>query len=80
MSASTVERLLKPFHVRGLRQPYNSTPPPPGLKARIPMRTFADWSDCGVGYLEVDLVAHCGQSADRGRARAVWCPGEQRHA
>lgn len=64
VSASTVERLLKPFHVRGLRQPYNSTPPPPGLKARIPMRTFADWSGCGVGYLEVDLVAHCGQSAE----------------
>ena len=27
------------------------------------MRTFADWDDAKPGFLEVDLVAHCGSSA-----------------
>jgi hypothetical protein len=28
----------------------------------VPVRTFADWKDPVVGYAEVDLVAHCGDS------------------
>src|SRR5262249_14014358 len=28
----------------------------------IPLRTFAEWDDATPGFLEVDLVAHCGES------------------
>ena len=31
-------------------------------EAQIPIRTFADWDDARPGFLEVDLVAHCGPS------------------
>lgn len=30
------------------------------LKHQIPIRTFADWEDAQPGFLEADLVAHCG--------------------
>ena len=32
------------------------------LKHQIPVRTFADWDDAHPGFLEGDLVAHCGPS------------------
>ncbi len=31
-------------------------------KAKVPVRTFADWEDVGLGFLELDLVAHCGET------------------
>ena len=33
------------------------------LKKQIKVRTFADWDDLQPGFLEADLVAHCGGSA-----------------
>jgi hypothetical protein len=32
------------------------------LKRQIAIRTFADWTDARPGFLEMDLVAHCGWS------------------
>jgi len=29
-------------------------------KQQIPIRTFAQWDEAKPGFLEVDLVAHCG--------------------
>jgi hypothetical protein len=34
------------------------------LKSCIPIRTFADWPENKPGYVETDLVAHCGESAE----------------
>ncbi len=34
------------------------------LKSSIPIRTFADWQEDSPGFLEVDLVSHCGESAE----------------
>lgn len=64
ISPATVDRLLKPFRIRGLRRPYTSARSHSMLKAKIPVRTFTDWDDAGVGYMEVDLVAHCGDSPE----------------
>jgi hypothetical protein len=33
------------------------------LKKQIKVRTLADWDDVQPGFLEADLVAHCGSSA-----------------
>ena len=30
----------------------------------ISIRTFADWQEKRPGFVEVDLVAHCGESVD----------------
>lgn len=32
------------------------------LKKQIPIRTFADWNEVEPGFLEADLVAHCGDT------------------
>jgi hypothetical protein len=36
------------------------------LKQQIPIRTFAEWSDIRLGFLEADLVAHCGTDIEGG--------------
>lgn len=61
MSASTIDRRLAPFRQqigRGL----STTKPGTLLKDSIPVRTFADWDDAKPGFVEMDLVAHCGDT------------------
>ena len=64
MSASTIDRLLKPWRRLGGRRPISTTRAGSILKQSIPIKTFADWTDEGPGFLEVDLVAHCGESTE----------------
>ena len=64
MSVSTIDRTLKPHRYRGLRRPFSTTKPGSLLKAAIPIRTFADWDDRRPGFMEIDLVAHCGESTE----------------
>ncbi len=59
MSAATADRLLQAHrytHPHGL----STTKGGPLLKQQIPIRTFAQWDEAKPGFLEVDLVAHCG--------------------
>ena len=64
ISAATVDRILKPLRqgtgCRGLATTRAGTL----LKHRVPVRTFADWNEQQPGFLEADLVAHCGHSAE----------------
>jgi hypothetical protein len=64
ISPSTIDRLLKPWRHPGGRHPLSTTKPGSLLKNSIPMRTFADWADECPGFLEIDLVAHCGESVE----------------
>lgn len=61
MSAATVDRLLRPERKR-LGGGRSTTKPGKLLKKQIPIRTFADWNDVVAGFMEADLVAHCGES------------------
>ena len=63
-SASTIDRLLRRYKVRGLRRPLSTTKPESLLKAAIPIRTFTEWDEGRPGLVEVDLVAHCGESTE----------------
>ena len=60
MSPSTIDRLLRPWRRLGGRRPFTTTKPGSLLKSSIPIRTFADWQEDRPGFLEVDLVPHCG--------------------
>ena len=63
IKSATIDRLLKPAR-RGLVPKGRSTTKPGTLlKHQIPIRTFTDWIEDKPGFLEVDLVAHCGDSA-----------------
>ena len=63
MCPSTIDRLLRPYRRLGGRRPFSTTKPGSLLKHSIPIRTFADWEENRPGFLEVDLVAHCGESS-----------------
>ena len=64
ISPSTIDRLLRPYRRLGGRHPFATTKPGSLLKNAIPIKTFADWQDDRPGFLEVDLVAHCGESTE----------------
>ena len=64
MSPSTIDRLLSPSRRLGGRRGLTTTRPVSLLKRSIPIRTFADWQENKPGFLEIDLVAHCGESAE----------------
>ena len=63
MSAATVDRALRPYRTREGRRGISTTSPGALLKRQIAIRTFADWTDVQPGFLEMDLVAHCGWNA-----------------
>jgi len=64
ISPSTIDRLLRPCRKIGGRKPLSTTRPGNLLKSAIPIRTFADWEEDQPGFMETDLVAHCGESTE----------------
>ena len=60
ISTATVDRLL--YKVRYGNKAHGLTTTKPGslIKQQVPIRTFADWDDVRPGFVEADLVAHCG--------------------
>jgi hypothetical protein len=61
MSAATMDRSLR--EVRANSSTGRRRRVPTALRRRVPIRTFDDWNDPPPGYMEMDLVAHCGGSA-----------------
>ena len=62
MSASTIDRILRRWRGSGTRRGLSTTKPGTLLKNSIPVRTFSEWNENKPGFLEADLVAHCGDS------------------
>jgi hypothetical protein len=65
MSDTTADRLLRSSRLQG---PHGISTTRAGtlLKHQIPIRTFQDWDEAQPGFLEADLVAHCGIQAEGG--------------
>src|SRR5207249_9388210 len=64
LSAATADRILT--RLRGKRSGKSTTKAGQMLKHQVPIRTFADWQDSRPGFMEADLVAHCGERTDGG--------------
>jgi hypothetical protein len=64
LSPATADRLLRP--IREASQPHGIGTTKRGtlLKHQVPVRTFADWNETQSGFMEIDLVAHCGGNAE----------------
>jgi hypothetical protein len=61
ISRSSIDRCLAPARFNK-PQGLSTTKPGTLLKKNIPVRTFTDWDEDKPGFLEIDLVAHCGES------------------
>ena len=61
VSASTIDRMLSGARASagGRRARAKTTP---AIRRSVPVRTFADWHDPMPGFVEADLVVHCGES------------------
>lgn len=62
MSAATIDRRLQAARARQPRRGRTTTKPGSLLKDAIPVRTFAGWDEARPGFVEMDLVAHCGDT------------------
>lgn len=63
MSRSSIDRCLSStyqVHPHGL----STTRPGTLLKKSIPVRTYTPWDEEKPGFMEIDLVAHCGTTAE----------------
>jgi GNAT superfamily N-acetyltransferase len=58
VSAATIDRLLA--EARGLCDRRRVRRAPTALRRSVPIRTYADWNSPEPGFMEIDLVAHCG--------------------
>src|SRR5256885_9570045 len=65
MSAATADRLLRSQRTLGQRG-LSTTRAGTLLKQQIPIRTFQEWNETQPGFLEADLVAHCGTDIEGG--------------
>lgn len=59
ISPATMDRIRRSARRHG-RTLHGGTKPGSLLKHQIPIRTFADWDDKQIGFLEMDLVQHDG--------------------
>jgi hypothetical protein len=64
MSRATIDRCLKKVRYTHPQRGLSTTKPGSLLKKAIPIRTFTPWEDEHPGFLEIDLVAHCGSTTE----------------
>src|SRR3984893_7487859 len=65
LSAATADRLLASQRKLGQRG-LSTTRAGTLLKQQIPIRTFEEWKETRPGFLEADLVDHCGADIEGG--------------
>lgn len=61
ISSASIDRCLRPIRLK-LSHGLSTTKPGSLLKNLIPVRTFTTWDEQRPGFMEIDLVAHCGDS------------------
>ena len=60
MSAATIDRRLGLLRAASKPRGLGTTKPGSVLKRQVPIRTYTPWDDQAPGFVEIDLVAHCG--------------------
>ena len=63
VSSATIDRLLRPERMKLNLKGRSTTKPGTLLKSQIPVRLGNEWDDARPGFIEIDLVAHCGENA-----------------
>ncbi len=62
ISPATADRMFARFRRAERPHAISTTKPGTLLKHQVPVRTFQDWNETRPGFVEADLVVHCGTS------------------
>lgn len=62
MSAATIDRKLACARAQHKPKGMCITKPGTMLRSQVPIQTYTPWNEQQPGFLEIDLVAHCGES------------------
>lgn len=73
MSSATIDRCLGPARFEHPSHGLSTTKPGSLLKKAIPVRTFTPWDEDQPGFLEIDLVAHCGGTVEGQYINTLTC-------
>jgi hypothetical protein len=63
ISSASIDRCLRAVRIRSSHG-LSTTKPGSLLKNLIPIRTFTEWDEERPGFMEIDLVAHCGNTPE----------------
>ena len=72
ISSASIDRCLHPVRIK-LPRGLSTTKPGSLLKKQIAVRTFTAWNDEQPGFMEIDLVAHCGNSTEGQYLNTLTC-------
>lgn len=72
ISSASIDRCLRPVRIK---TPHGLSTTKPGslLKNLIPVRTFTEWDQERPGFMEIDLVAHCGNTPEGQFLNTLTC-------
>jgi len=72
ISSASIDRCLRPVRIKS---PHGLSTTKPGslLKKSIAIRTFTEWSEERPGFMEIDLVAHCGNTTEGQYLNTLTC-------
>ena len=72
ISSASIDRCLRPLRFQA---PHGLSTTKPGslLKKLIPVRTFTEWDEERPGFMEIDLVAHCGNTTEGQYLNTLTC-------
>ena len=72
ISSASIDRCLRPVRCKS---PHGLSTTKPGslLKSLIPVQTFTAWDEERPGFMEIDLVAHCGNTTEGQYLNTLTC-------
>ena len=72
ISSASIDRCLRPVRIKSSHC-LSTTKPGSLLKNLIPVRTFTEWNEERPGFMEIDLVAHCGNTTEGQYLNTLTC-------
>jgi len=72
ISSASIDRCLRPIRLQ-TSHGLSTTKPGSLLKNLIPVQTFTEWDQERPGFLEIDLVAHCGTTTTGQYLNTLTC-------
>lgn len=72
ISSASIDRCLRPIRIKS---PHGLSTTKPGslLRKSIAVRTFTEWNEEQPGFMEIDLVAHCGNTTEGQFLNTLTC-------